>query len=95
MGTPWGSERGGHKWRKLRDSIMKRDKHVCQVCLRMKPPRYTTATQVDHILNKARGGTDAPSNLQAICKPCHEDKTAVESGHRIKPTIGPDGWPVE
>jgi 5-methylcytosine-specific restriction endonuclease McrA len=33
--------------------------------------------QVDHIITKARGGTDDPSNLQALCRECHSRKTAM------------------
>ena len=47
---------------------------------------------------------DDASNLQSICEPCHTLKTAKEGaeargatfgGHvKVKPVIGPDGWPV-
>ena len=43
--------------------------------------RYTSASEVDHKINKASGGTDDDSNLQAICKTCHEVKTEHESRH--------------
>lgn len=79
----WG-ERGsaasrgyGHKWRKLRETIMMRDQWLCQVC--KATGRVTTATAVDHILPKAQGGTDTPANLQAICDQCHKEKTQRES----------------
>ena len=42
-----------------------RDNSLCQSCL--KQHRYTPAKEVDHIISKARGGTDAPSNLASIC----------------------------
>ncbi|MCK8068089.1 HNH endonuclease [Cobetia sp. 1CM21F] len=41
--------------------------------------RITPATEVDHIVGKAQGGTDAPGNLEAICKACHQAKTASEA----------------
>tara|TARA_A100001391_G_scaffold162143_2_gene121092 strand:- start:3828 stop:3992 length:165 start_codon:yes stop_codon:yes gene_type:complete len=41
--------------------------------------RITPATEVDHIVGKAQGGTDAPDNLEAICKVCHQAKTASEA----------------
>jgi len=55
-----------------------------------------TATEVDHIIPKAKGGTDDMSNLQAINKECHKKKTAREQGRTLKPkqTIGIDGFPI-
>jgi len=41
--------------------------------------RITPATEVDHIVGKAQGGTDAADNLEAICKACHQAKTASEA----------------
>lgn len=82
----------GRAWDKLRKAILARDKHLCQPCLRK--GKATPATAVDHKTPKAKGGTDDPSNLQAICTPCHDAKTAQENGQRIKPMIGADGWPV-
>jgi len=38
----------------------------------------TLATEVDHILSKANGGTDDENNLQAICKVCHRIKTITD-----------------
>lgn len=78
---PWatrkGSGRGGRPWRRKRDAVMRRDKGLCQPCL--KNNRVTPASQVDHIIPKAEGGTDADSNLQAICKACHDVKTQAEA----------------
>jgi 5-methylcytosine-specific restriction protein A len=34
---------------------------------------------VDHIQNKAAGGADDLGNLQCICRPCHDAKTAAEA----------------
>ena len=69
------TERGyGSQWRKLRASILKRDGYLCQVC--KAKGKLTQANEVDHIKEKAHGGTDSPNNLQAICTPCHRNKTA-------------------
>ena len=68
----------GTAWDKQRERILRRDNGLCQVCLAR--GLYSTATEVDHIINKASGGTDADGNLQAICKPCHQAKTAMEKG---------------
>ena len=87
-------ERGyGNAWDKLRKLVLQRDKHLCQPCLAKR--RVTPATQVDHITPKAKGGTDDLDNLQGICGPCHEAKTTIESGGRVRKAIGLDGWPVE
>lgn len=70
-------ERGyGTAWDKLRKAILARDGGLCQPCMRM--GRVTLANIVDHILNKASGGTDDDANLQTICRPCHDVKTAGE-----------------
>jgi hypothetical protein len=38
------------------------------------------ATDVDHIIAKSKGGTDAYSNLQSLCHRCHSQKTATIDG---------------
>lgn len=71
------SQRGyGSAWRRLRTQILQRDSYLCQSCKAQ--GRYVTATDVDHILAKAHGGTDDPSNLQSLCRSCHQTKTATE-----------------
>lgn len=67
----------GSEWVRARVRILSRDSGLCQVCL--KRGQVTRATQVDHTIPKAEGGTDADENLQAICKSCHQAKTADES----------------
>lgn len=68
----------GTYWQKLRQTILVRDKYLCQACLAA--GRLVQATDVDHILPKAAGGTDEPDNLQALCRACHKQKTAKERG---------------
>lgn len=66
--------------------IRKRDNHTCQQC-------GAAGHEVDHKINKARGGSDADTNLQTLCTPCHDAKTHTEaaigrakrSGRRTKP----------
>lgn len=72
------AQRGyGAAWVKLRAQILQRDGGLCQPCLAQ--GRVTPATQVDHKVAKAQGGTDAEVNLQSICKPCHQAKTGRET----------------
>lgn len=93
MATGWNTtttasttDRGyGHKWRKVRAQVLERDGHQCQPCVRA--DRLSRAHEVDHIKNKAaaraEGWTDEqiddPSNLEAICTPCHKLKTSKEN----------------
>lgn len=102
-GTKSRHERGyDYAWVKVREEVMKRDHGLCQPCLRA--GRTTLAHAVDHIVSKAkaallrwtRAKTDHPSNLEAICKPCHEVKTEAEQGKRkrVRKVPGADGWPV-
>lgn len=66
----------GSKWDSIRARVLKRDKGLCQLCLRAGVVRE--AKTVDHIIPKAHGGTDADCNLQSLCWPCHKAKTARE-----------------
>lgn len=83
----------GTAWDKLRKAILARDRHLCQPCKRT--GRIKPGNQVDHITPKAKGGTDDEGNLECICTPCHDAKTIIDSGGRVRPRIGADGWPIE
>lgn len=66
-------------WKKLRAAVLKRDRHQCQI----RGSRCTTiATQVDHVVEVADGGTDDMSNLQSCCTPCHLTKTGKDARAR-------------
>ena len=49
---------------------------LCVRCLAQ--GRMVSATIRDHIIPLAEGGTEDPSNIQAICEPCHDAKTQRE-----------------
>jgi 5-methylcytosine-specific restriction protein A len=38
------------------------------------------ATEVDHLIPKAEGGTDHERNLVSRCTPCHQAKSSSEGG---------------
>ncbi|WP_312715495.1 HNH endonuclease [Corynebacterium flavescens] len=60
----------------LRRRVMRRDQGQCQ----KRGPRCTlVATEVDHIVSVAEGGTDDLNNLEAICSACHAPKTQAEA----------------
>lgn len=80
-------------WEALRLQALQRDRYLCQACL---PKRFTAATEVDHIVNRAIGGDNKLSNLQCLCADCHDAKSKREanSGYKERVEIGLDGWPV-
>ena len=55
-------------WPAIRAAILERDGHTCQTC-------SAPATDVDHI---TPGDNHHPTNLAAICTPCHRHKSAME-----------------
>lgn len=54
--------------RGLRLMILERDRRQCQDCLSEED------LTIDHIRARSRGGTDDPSNLQVLCRPCNARK---------------------
>ena len=92
-----GSRGYGASWDRLRAQAMKRDTYMCQPC--KKSGFITNATQVDHIVPKAKGGTDDLDNLQAICSECHKSKTIIDKGGRpsvrVNAGIRRDGLPSD
>jgi 5-methylcytosine-specific restriction endonuclease McrA len=60
-------------WRK-RFEIFKRFDFQCQYCGRKAPE---VELQIDHIHPRAKGGTDAPSNLTLACRECNGGKADV------------------
>lgn len=76
----------GSDWDKRRARILRRDKGLCQECLRNgiltavgdKP----FSAWCDHIVPKAEGGADDDGNLQTLCRKCHQAKTDAEKNRR-------------
>lgn len=78
---PWAGRRGfeGYKgdWLRIRAQVLE-EEPFCRIC-------GAPATTVDHIIPKARGGTDDRSNLQALCNECRRRKDAKDAadGRRL------------
>lgn len=69
------AQRGyGYAWRKRREEFIKKNP-ICRRCTR-------PTSDVDHIVPRARGGSDDDSNLQGLCGYHHKQKTARERGMR-------------
>ena len=56
-------------WRRLRAQILRLDAYRCRMC-------GETASEVDHIIRVADGGTDHPSNLRSLCAAHHAERHA-------------------
>ena len=95
------SQRGyGSRWQKAREGYL-RSHPLCREC--EKQGKLTPATVVDHIIpHKGDQGLFwDKDNWGALCKPCHDAKTAREDGGfgnkaSTKPRQGctVDGWPT-
>ena len=64
----------GHEWQRLRRLFLNAHP-LCVDPFKDHPGQVVAASEVDHKIPKARGGTNAWDNLQALCKPCHSKKT--------------------
>ena len=66
----------GADWQGIRERVL-RESPNCEVC-------GAPATDVDHRIARADGGTDARSNLRGLCHPCHKKHTAEQNHARRK-----------
>lgn len=66
-------------WRKLVSSIIKARGRRCEAC------GFADARLIgDHIVERKDGGAELdPSNVQLLCLPCHNKKTAKEKAKRM------------
>ena len=67
---------------KTRKQVAFNQQYLCAGCGCLLPPEH----EIDHIVPVALNGSDALSNLQALCKPCHQQKTR-DQRHTILDTI--------
>jgi hypothetical protein len=88
MSRSWagGSTR---RWRKLRESVLNRDGHLCQVPVAGGRRCGAHATHVDHITPLANGGAKwDPTNCRAACQPCNLSRGAsTVAGPTIPVTV--------
>jgi 5-methylcytosine-specific restriction protein A len=68
-------------WARLRAKVLMSNP-LCVKCAAT--GRVQAAHEVDHIVPLHSGGTHDRSNLQALCSPCHAEKTASEAGSRAR-----------
>lgn len=77
---PNDQRKRGRPWRRIREHVLARDGHRCQ--LRYPDVCTTYATQVDHIesilINPSRQLD--PTNCRAVCESCHKHRTGLQAG---------------
>jgi 5-methylcytosine-specific restriction protein A len=82
----------GRRLQAKRTALFEREP-LCRECA--KHGLVTMATIRDHIKNLGEGGTDDDDNVQPLCGPCHDVKTAEEARRGVgRPGVGmgPGSW---
>lgn len=80
-GAPIAVERiRGHELTRIREWILLRDGYTCQACGRVS----ATELVVDHIVPLHMGGRETDENRQALCRRCHDIKSAEEEKQRAR-----------
>lgn len=74
----------GADWRRVRLQVLERDRHRCRYC-------GDSATTVDHVVPRIRGGSDDPANLAAACESCNYSKGARPAPAPQVRAVAP-GW---
>lgn len=67
----------GRTWQKIRAALLSTTP-LCEQC--KDAGKLTPATEVHHIIPLSKGGTNDTDNLMSLCKSCHSEITARESG---------------
>lgn len=73
--------------KRLRYEILRRDNHACRYCGARAPEAELV---VDHVVARALGGGDEPSNLVASCKACNSGKSSVPADATIVEDVTAD-----
>ena len=80
--SPISKERFGADWNQRRARVL-REEPNCAIC-------GAPATDVDHVVAIADGGTDDRSNLRALCRECHKRHTSEQNrARRARRRYGP------
>lgn len=68
----------------VRKQVAASQNWLCQACEHPLPSSF----DVDHILGRTEGGSNDPSNLQALCCQCHRNKTVADAQRRARERAG-------
>jgi hypothetical protein len=73
--------------KRLRYEILRRDNHACRYCGAAAPDAELT---VDHVVPRALGGNDEPTNLVAACRDCNSGKSSTSPEAPIVADVSAD-----
>jgi 5-methylcytosine-specific restriction protein A len=73
---PSAHQRGYTSRHRRRREIELANKPLCRICAAA--GRVTIATEIDHIVPFAHGGSDDDSNRQPVCSKCNNEKSKHE-----------------
>lgn len=81
-------------WRRLREHML-RAEPLCRMCQAL--GRLTPATVVDHIvpIREAPERRLDQSNLQCLCKGCHDSLKQQQERKGYHGAVDASGWPVD
>jgi 5-methylcytosine-specific restriction protein A len=68
---------------------------LCKAC--SDAGRVRAARVIDHIVPLCKGGSDTDDNTQPLCAECHDDKTRVDMGYKLRARYDASGrviWPT-
>ena len=66
--------------RRLRFEVLRRDDYTCRYCGGTAPDVTLT---VDHVVPRALGGPDEPTNLVTACRECNSGKSSTSPDERV------------
>jgi hypothetical protein len=60
--------------KRIRYEVLRRDHYTCRFC---GAPAPWVLLEIDHVVPRSEGGSDAPGNLQVLCEDCNAGKSAT------------------
>lgn len=70
-------------WNSIRNKVYQRDRYECQNCGAKGGPKGNAELHAHHIVPLSDGGSNKTSNLQTLCKDCHD---AIHQNEKMAPT---------
>jgi len=94
---PAGKRLAGGSLRVMRRRVHAEQDGLCAECVRR--GELGLAEELDHVIPLSRGGSNARSNFEYLCKRHHDEKTDREAGRRPRRMhsneVDVDGFPVD